>query len=503
MDYEDGLYLYRSTDGENFERVRTFTANTGAGFDVDLMSGETYSCYVTAFKDGCESAPTNTVSVTTELGYVETAECNDTDRAAGKAVSGPDGGYVYLTFEDRRVQWAREGISYYIDSEMSLPNQQIVQGVLGDWSRKSDNLVSFDYLGRLPVSDKAPRKDGRNVFYILHETDWQKFRLGEDVLGVAYYWIEENGEITNSDIFLNAVKFSEEGFNIRTTLAHEIGHLLGLMHVCDNEDALMYPVIPPGKPYNIDEGALAGIQTLYSASETVSLSFLNLDLDPLAGDQRVHFLAGTQPESVVPVQVFGNNITNAAGFDFRFEYDTTQVAYDGFEAGNIPLNAGSLAVDVGRGYVEVGFATAANTVTFFRALLGTVRFRADVLFSSTTIRMVNAKIRQPGRIETLDTRIAVDLTKDPCPDFDCDGKVGFSDFMLFAQKFGSKQGDGRYENRYDLDFDSEIGFLDFIIFTKSYNTLYGREITCCKPAGGSVTKRASGPPCQVCPKAGE
>ena len=47
------------------------------------------------------------------------------------------------------------------------------------------------------------------------------------------------------------------------------------------------------------------------------------------------------------------------------------------------------------------------------------------------------------------------------PDFDNSGVVDFFDFLLFAAKFGSHQGDEKYEDRFDLDGDGEIGFGDF------------------------------------------
>ena len=54
------------------------------------------------------------------------------------------------------------------------------------------------------------------------------------------------------------------------------------------------------------------------------------------------------------------------------------------------------------------------------------------------------------------------------PDFDGDGQVGFPDFLAFAGQFGARQGDGRYDARYDLDGDGEIGFSDFLIFSSSF-----------------------------------
>ena len=49
-------------------------------------------------------------------------------------------------------------------------------------------------------------------------------------------------------------------------------------------------------------------------------------------------------------------------------------------------------------------------------------------------------------------------------DFDGDGKVGFSDFVAFAGKFGTSRGDGRYEAKYDLNGDGQVGFGDFVAF---------------------------------------
>ncbi|MYG21679.1 MAG: hypothetical protein F4168_04720, partial [Gemmatimonadetes bacterium] len=45
-----------------------------------------------------------------------------------------------------------------------------------------------------------------------------------------------------------------------------------------------------------------------------------------------------------------------------------------------------------------------------------------------------------------------------------DGVVGVPDFLLFIATFGSRQGDEKYEARYDLDGNGEIGVPDFLIF---------------------------------------
>ena len=59
------------------------------------------------------------------------------------------------------------------------------------------------------------------------------------------------------------------------------------------------------------------------------------------------------------------------------------------------------------------------------------------------------------------------------PDFDGDGMVGISDFLLFVNKFGSSRGDGTYEAKYDLDGDGVIGTPDFLLFVDNF----GKEVS--------------------------
>ncbi len=101
-------------------------------------------------------------------------------------------------------------------------------------------------------------------------------------------------------------------------------------------------------------------------------------------------------------------------------------------------------------------------------------------------------------------------------DFDGDGKVGFSDFVSFAGKFGTSQGDGRYEAKYDLDGDGQVGFGDFVAFAGFFGQsavpneapILERigdqgvpkggtliiELVASDPDGGDLTYRVSGHP---------
>ena len=74
--------------------------------------------------------------------------------------------------------------------------------------------------------------------------------------------------------------------------------------------------------------------------------------------------------------------------------------------------------------------------------------------------------------DDLTTPHAITINATGFPDFDGDGTVGFSDFVIFAGVFGSREGDGRYEVRYDLNGNGEIGFSDFVIFAQNF----GKEV---------------------------
>ena len=65
-------------------------------------------------------------------------------------------------------------------------------------------------------------------------------------------------------------------------------------------------------------------------------------------------------------------------------------------------------------------------------------------------------------------------------DFDGDGMVGTTDFLLFAYHFGSSLGDGTYQAKYDLDGNGVIGLSDVLIFVDNF----GQQVP---PSGGSAT----------------
>ena len=181
--------------------------------------------------------------------------------------------------------------------------------------------------------------------------------------------------------------------------------------------------------------------------------------------------ANVSPDEVVAIQIFGREIQNANGISVRFEYDARQVVYDGFDAGDVLPNVVVLPVERGTGFVQVSLGALGGQATVNTGLVGTIRFRTTAAFSGTNIRLVRGELGRGGQFEriALNVRVSLQLgSVAPTPDFDGDGVVGFTDFVQFANVFGARQGDGKYQARYDLDSDGAIGFSDFVIFTNDF-----------------------------------
>ena len=195
---------------------------------------------------------------------------------------------------------------------------------------------------------------------------------------------------------------------------------------------------------------------------------LSLDLDNAPDNQALATLIAS-PDRVIAIQIFGTDIQNATGISPRFEYNARQVTYQGFFAGNVLPNAQVLAEHgTNPTFVQVSMVSFDDQATASTGLIGTILFRTTPSFSNTTIRLTRAILSRYGQFETISIDMTIALRSTPSPDFDGDGHVGFTDFVLFASRFGSTHGDGTYEAKYDLDVDHAIGFSDFVIFARDF-----------------------------------
>ena len=66
--------------------------------------------------------------------------------------------------------------------------------------------------------------------------------------------------------------------------------------------------------------------------------------------------------------------------------------------------------------------------------------------------------------KTTDTETPSMLTGD----FDDDGQVGITDFLIFVEAFGTQSGQENFDPKFDLDSDGRVGISDFLIFVNSF-----------------------------------
>ena len=211
----------------------------------------------------------------------------------------------------------------------------------------------------------------------------------------------------------------------------------------------------------------------FSLSSQMSSFSLSLDLNGSEGDQAVQSL-DVFPNQVIFIQIFGKDIQKANSFSVRFEYHATQVVYEGFDAGDVLLNAQAL-VEQGSGSVEINIASSDGSAIVNSGLIGTLRFRTTDAFSGTRIRLVRAELGRGGQSEavTLSVSVTLQVAAPSSLDIDGNGFVDFSDFLALAGTFGSKRGDARYEGRLDLDSNGSIEFSDFLEFVG----VFGKKVS--------------------------
>lgn len=198
---------------------------------------------------------------------------------------------------------------------------------------------------------------------------------------------------------------------------------------------------------------------------------LFLDLDTSPGNQGIVEASGLSGKNDISVQIFGERIRYMTGYILRFEYDETQLTFDSFVPGTILPNTQTLEpiisqIDVSLSEVEVTAASFSGSASVEGGQLGTLLFKPTDTLSRTGLIMSGAEIRRSGTFNPFFTPLKIELSSLDT-DFDDDGFVGFRDFVMFAEHFGSRRGQSRFDSEFDLVPDSIINFADFVVFTES------------------------------------
>ncbi len=198
---------------------------------------------------------------------------------------------------------------------------------------------------------------------------------------------------------------------------------------------------------------------------------------------------GDQGQRVTPIPSGGDSLITidvavtegALGItaaEVVLEFDSTLVKFSQFVPAD--LLSGALIVPLPRG----------NRITLNIALLGGASAPRDAgslgratfttlgeLTTETKVNLVSTSFTTSEGLKTLDigsggaTMViggTAPVSSEPNPDFDGNGIVDFTDFVIFAQKFGSVQGQPNFDSNCDLDGSGDIEFGDFVLFAQKF-----------------------------------
>ncbi len=143
---------------------------------------------------------------------------------------------------------------------------------------------------------------------------------------------------------------------------------------------------------------------------------MTLDLDPTPGDQGRREIRGVKPGATVTVEIAAlRGAKGATGFTATLTFDTTQVAYEGFEAGplipeirTLPLLKGG-RLEIGGGQFGAGGGAAQDAGS-----LGILMFRTTPRFKTrTALTLTRARYRRRGETQSFEAHAEVVLSAGP------------------------------------------------------------------------------------------
>ena len=228
---------------------------------------------------------------------------------------------------------------------------------------------------------------------------------------------------------------------------------------------------------------ILGVPPTTATAKSYAHATLSLDLIPDGGwsnqiDDGVTSGTVSGQGTKIAVEVFAKGVTTPLqGMVIKFDFDASVLTFVKAENSAFALSIPELDK------TGTNLAATAPVTLWSSGFLARAEFTTAV---DVTGRAFSIGIKQVTLVENALSSDVITTTNaisfnandaNPSLDFDGDGSVGMSDFLLFTNHFGQVVGNAGYDAKYDLDGDDAIGMSDFLIFTEHF----GSEVP---PSGG-------------------
>ena len=169
--------------------------------------------------------------------------------------------------------------------------------------------------------------------------------------------------------------------------------------------------------------------------------------------------------TTIAIEIFATGVgTSLLGMVIEFDFDVSVLSFVKAENSAFYLTApeGSIGIQ----FAARNPVTLASSGYLARAEFETV---SDVTATEFSIGIGSVTLAESmTSSDELITTSVIRFNASRSPDFDGDDFVGFSDLLILARVFGSRQGDETYDAGIDLNSNGSIDFVDLLLFAEGF-----------------------------------